>query len=222
MAFEGLIVGLVLCVFVCFMVLLAQIKPDWRDVFDGFLPSKVSWSLRSAKWLLRLRPIERLQTIFGPQALYTSVGIIGATVMPHGLFLGSHLATIDRLDTAPRPPSGFETSSSATTTTENEVSFVPMTSRGTLEGWMEYLKRRAGPLVIKRRWKRSDAPEQLEVPSSYNAGKSPVRAITRDKEELEAAYKRDIGQFNRIKFAKVHIAHATVRMWNLRSFCPGN
>jgi metal iron transporter len=42
MAFEGLIVGLVLCVFVCFIILLVQIKPDWSDVFEGYLPSKVS------------------------------------------------------------------------------------------------------------------------------------------------------------------------------------
>ena len=41
MAFEGLIVCLVMCVFFCFIILLVQIKPDWSDVFQGFLPSKV-------------------------------------------------------------------------------------------------------------------------------------------------------------------------------------
>ncbi|KAF7347459.1 Manganese transporter pdt1 [Mycena venus] len=50
--------------------------------FEGFLPSK---------------------SIFGNSGLYTSVGILGATVMPHSLFLGSALATQDRL-TVEIPP----------------------------------------------------------------------------------------------------------------------
>jgi Mn2+/Fe2+ NRAMP family transporter len=32
----------VLCVFICFVILLVQIKPVWKDVFDGFIPSSVS------------------------------------------------------------------------------------------------------------------------------------------------------------------------------------
>jgi metal iron transporter len=35
----------VLCVFVCFMVLLHLIKPVWKDVFFGLVPSKVSFSV---------------------------------------------------------------------------------------------------------------------------------------------------------------------------------
>ncbi|KAG8694106.1 hypothetical protein FRC08_008704 [Ceratobasidium sp. 394] len=50
------------------------------DVLNGYLPSK---------------------TLFQPGALYTSIGILGATVMPHAIFLGSSLATLDRVSPAP-------------------------------------------------------------------------------------------------------------------------
>ncbi|KAG8911754.1 hypothetical protein FRC01_005541, partial [Tulasnella sp. 417] len=81
-AFEVIIACLVLGVFVSFLILLVRIEPNWGHVFKGYLPSKV----------------------FGaPGALYTSIGIIGATVMPHALFLGSRLSTIDRLAPAPSP-----------------------------------------------------------------------------------------------------------------------
>ncbi|CAK9786732.1 natural resistance-associated macrophage protein [Cutaneotrichosporon oleaginosum] len=81
--FEIVIVALVLAVFVSFMILLDMIKPVWRDVFYGLVPSK---------------------TLFAPGALYVGIGIIGATVMPHALFLGSALAGVDRLNMLPRPP----------------------------------------------------------------------------------------------------------------------
>lgn len=75
-AFEWLLMTLVLIVFVVFIILIRKINPYWPDVFNGYLPSK---------------------TIFQPGALYTSIGILGATVMPHALFLGSSLATLDRV-----------------------------------------------------------------------------------------------------------------------------
>ncbi|KAF8527910.1 smf Mn2+ and Fe2+ transporter [Hysterangium stoloniferum] len=77
--FEGIIVLLVLTVFVCFIVLIVKVDPKWPAVFHGFLPSK---------------------TLLQPEALYISIGILGATVMPHALFLGSSLATLDRISTA--------------------------------------------------------------------------------------------------------------------------
>ena len=61
-------------------IVIAKTDVDWTTAFDGFLPSK---------------------TIFKPGALYTSVGILGATVMPHSLFLGSALATQDRVSINP-------------------------------------------------------------------------------------------------------------------------
>ncbi|THV06068.1 Nramp-domain-containing protein [Dendrothele bispora CBS 962.96] len=80
--FEFIIMGLVLTVFVCFVVLLVKVNPDWPNVFLGYIPSK---GLFQAK----------------PDAVYAAVGILGATIMPHALFLGSYLATHDRVSEAP-------------------------------------------------------------------------------------------------------------------------
>ncbi|KAF9243857.1 natural resistance-associated macrophage protein-domain-containing protein [Melanogaster broomeanus] len=80
--FEVVIILLVAVVFICFIILLVQANPDWPQVFLGFLPSS-----------------ELLQT--QPNAVYTAIGIIGATVMPHALFLGSNLSTQDRVTSAP-------------------------------------------------------------------------------------------------------------------------
>ncbi|KAJ7590974.1 natural resistance-associated macrophage protein-domain-containing protein [Mycena floridula] len=74
--FEGLIAILVLAVLICMCIIIARIDIDWPHAFQGYLPTKF---------------------IVKNNALYTSIGILGATVMPHSLFLGSALATQDRL-----------------------------------------------------------------------------------------------------------------------------
>jgi len=74
--FELIIVGLVLVVFICFIILIVKVHPNWKLVMAGFLPS---------------------HTLVQNNALYTGIGILGATVMPHALFLGSSLATQDRV-----------------------------------------------------------------------------------------------------------------------------
>lgn len=76
-AFEILISFLVMTVLASFVVLIVRLSPDWGDVFLGYLPSS---------------------TIVSGGALYISVGIIGATVMPHALFLGAKIATIQRVE----------------------------------------------------------------------------------------------------------------------------
>lgn len=74
--FECLISLLVLAVLICMAMIIARTDVFWGDAFKGFLPSKA---------------------LFANGALYTTVGILGATIMPHSLFLGSHLATQDRV-----------------------------------------------------------------------------------------------------------------------------
>ncbi|CAE6392674.1 unnamed protein product [Rhizoctonia solani] len=76
--FEIILMVLVFIVFGVFIVLLIKIKPN-----AGYLPSK---------------------TLFQSGALYTSIGILGATVMPHAIFLGSSLATLDRISPSPSLP----------------------------------------------------------------------------------------------------------------------
>ncbi|KAK0454105.1 putative transporter of the NRAMP family [Desarmillaria tabescens] len=74
--FEFIIAALVIAVLICMCIIIARVDVHWPNAFLGYLPSKY---------------------VFKNGALYTSVGILGATVMPHGLFLGSALATQDRV-----------------------------------------------------------------------------------------------------------------------------
>ncbi|KDQ31564.1 hypothetical protein PLEOSDRAFT_24093 [Pleurotus ostreatus PC15] len=78
--FEFLIAGMVLAVLICMAIIISKVDVDWAEAFHGYVPSKY---------------------IFQSGGLYTSVGIIGATVMPHSLFLGSALATQDRISALP-------------------------------------------------------------------------------------------------------------------------
>ncbi|RPD63239.1 natural resistance-associated macrophage protein [Lentinus tigrinus ALCF2SS1-7] len=94
--FEWTVIALVSVVFICFLVLLVRVGPNWPKAFFGYIPSKALFETN-------------------PDALYTAVGILGATVMPHALFLGSYLATQDRIGPEPvlpnptmtPPPSNF-------------------------------------------------------------------------------------------------------------------
>jgi len=88
--FELIIATLVFAVLVCMAIIIGKTTVQWGTAFDGFVPSK---------------------EIFADGALYTSVGILGATVMPHSLFLGSHLATQDRVAGAPLKTVSTTTSS---------------------------------------------------------------------------------------------------------------
>ncbi|TFK42220.1 natural resistance-associated macrophage protein-domain-containing protein [Crucibulum laeve] len=80
-AFEFLIAGMVLAVMICMIVIISKVDVNWGHAFEGYIPSKY---------------------IFQSGGLYTSVGILGATVMPHSLFLGSALATQDRISYHPK------------------------------------------------------------------------------------------------------------------------
>ncbi|TFK66073.1 putative transporter of the NRAMP family [Pluteus cervinus] len=105
--FELLIAGLVLAVLICMAVIIAKVDVDWASAFGGFIPSKY---------------------IFRSGGLYTSVGILGATVMPHSLFLGSALATQDRvswLDSAAMTGLPDTLSKSSVQLTASSASFLP-------------------------------------------------------------------------------------------------
>ena len=68
-AFEYFVMALVLAVVVCFCIQLSLIKDTTAgEVFLGYLPSRF---------------------LIEQQALYQACGILGATVMPHSLYLGS-------------------------------------------------------------------------------------------------------------------------------------
>lgn len=73
---EALVIALVLLVSACFALELLLLQPDWSAVAAGFLPRPGA-----------LREGSRL---------YLAAGIIGATVMPHNLYLHSSLVTSRR------------------------------------------------------------------------------------------------------------------------------
>lgn len=81
---EWLIGALVLTVIACFIALLAKVQPNMGEVFFGYVPS---------------------HTLISPGALYASIGIVGAVIMPHSLYLGSYFATIQRLPAIKEIPS---------------------------------------------------------------------------------------------------------------------
>ncbi len=68
---EAIVLGLVATIAGCFVVEIAMSQPNWFGVAMGFVPS-----------------LERLQQ---PGALYLAIGIVGATVMPHNLYLHSSI-----------------------------------------------------------------------------------------------------------------------------------
>lgn len=68
---ESLIIILMATIFGCFAVELFLAKPDWHAVALGYIPSA--------------------EIINNPQMLYIAIGILGATVMPHNLYLHSSI-----------------------------------------------------------------------------------------------------------------------------------
>lgn len=68
---EAIILGLVATIGLCFIVELYLLKPYWPDVLAGFVPGRGDLS--------------------GLEPWYISIGILGATVMPHNLYLHSSI-----------------------------------------------------------------------------------------------------------------------------------
>ncbi|MEA9357404.1 Nramp family divalent metal transporter [Bacteriovorax sp. PP10] len=68
---EAVILGLILTIGICFMAELIFIKPYWPDVAMGYIP--------------------RAEVLMNHDAWYLAIGILGATVMPHNLFLHSSI-----------------------------------------------------------------------------------------------------------------------------------
>jgi len=68
---EALVITLILTIGGCFAVELWVAKPDLGGVFTGFIP--------------------RLEILKNSEMLYVAIGILGATVMPHNLYLHSSI-----------------------------------------------------------------------------------------------------------------------------------
>lgn len=66
---EAFIISLLGVIFACFLLQIALADPDWGQVIRGFAPT--------------------VEIVKNPAMLYLALGIIGATVMPHNLYLHS-------------------------------------------------------------------------------------------------------------------------------------
>jgi len=69
---EAFVAALIATVVVCLGYAIVAARPDWRAVLGGFVPEP--------------------RTVTDPQMLYIAIGIVGATVMPHNLYLHSSVA----------------------------------------------------------------------------------------------------------------------------------
>jgi manganese transport protein len=72
---ESFIISLVAIIGISFLIEMFIVSPVYSDVLSGFVPSKLSG-----------------------EALYIAIGIIGATVMPHNLYLHSSLVQTRKFD----------------------------------------------------------------------------------------------------------------------------
>jgi manganese transport protein len=79
---EAFIVTLLGVIAICFAIQIALADPDWGAVIRGFAPTT--------------------KIVTNPEMLYLSLGILGATVMPHNLYLHSGVVQTRRFgDTVP-------------------------------------------------------------------------------------------------------------------------
>jgi manganese transport protein len=77
---EAFVIALIIIIAGCFVVELAMANPSLKAIAHGFIPSS--------------------QIITNPNMLYISLGILGATVMPHNLYLHSSIVQTRKYETS--------------------------------------------------------------------------------------------------------------------------
>lgn len=78
---EAFVIALLAVIFLCFVAQIALADPDWGGVIRGFAPTT--------------------DVLRNPEMLYLALGIIGATVMPHNLYLHSGIVQTRDYGTKP-------------------------------------------------------------------------------------------------------------------------
>ncbi|WP_125979593.1 Nramp family divalent metal transporter [Loigolactobacillus iwatensis] len=81
---EAIVVALILVILFVFIYQVALSDPDWADVIKGFVPTADTFSSS--------------HSIGGQTPLSGALGIIGATVMPHNLYLHSAISQTRKID----------------------------------------------------------------------------------------------------------------------------
>ncbi|QJX46235.1 Nramp family divalent metal transporter [Hymenobacter taeanensis] len=75
---ESIVAGLLTVIFGCFLYEIIVSKPDWFGILGGLVPQP--------------------QIVTTPKMLYIAIGILGATVMPHNLYLHSSIVQTRAFD----------------------------------------------------------------------------------------------------------------------------
>ncbi|OON71133.1 divalent metal cation transporter [Hymenobacter sp. CRA2] len=75
---EGLVAGLIAVIFACFAYEVIVSRPDWAALAKGLVP--------------------HTEIVTNPGMLYVAIGILGATVMPHNLYLHSSVVQTRAFD----------------------------------------------------------------------------------------------------------------------------
>ena len=76
---EAIVGSLIAVISLCFIVELILAQPEWSEVLNGFF-------------------VPRAEIITNPSMLYIAIGILGATVMPHNLYLHSSIIQTRKFD----------------------------------------------------------------------------------------------------------------------------
>jgi manganese transport protein len=74
---ESLVAGLIFLIFACFLYEIIASKPDWLGLAKGLVPQP--------------------EVVTNPGMLYVAIGILGATVMPHNLYLHSSIVQVRQI-----------------------------------------------------------------------------------------------------------------------------
>lgn len=127
--FEIAISVVVMSVVVSSLVLLFRVNPDWGLAIRGFLPS--------AK-------------IVEGSASYTAIGMLGATIGPHAILLGSNLATVEREDDSQSEP---ETQRKASIQSQDSENFLYDMPPRTLDVRFNHVSINEEPEVMSRKFK---------------------------------------------------------------------
>jgi manganese transport protein len=75
---ESLVAGLILLIFLCFLYEIIASHPDWLGLAKGLVP--------------------HTEVVTNPAMLYVAIGILGATVMPHNLYLHSSIVQVRQIE----------------------------------------------------------------------------------------------------------------------------
>ena len=75
---EAMVISLIALIMVCFVMELIFSRPEFAAVAAGFIPTK--------------------EIVTNPTMLYIALGILGATVMPHNLYLHSSIVQTRKIE----------------------------------------------------------------------------------------------------------------------------